>query len=197
MSDPSTVSRAIEKGVAYLESAQLPSGEIPIDISPIPEMSGDCVREPVVFPAAVAARALSITPSAARVRSRALDFLLREMEADGLWRHPSSEKPGYYYTPLDVDDTSIASVALAAAGRRFPDNRALLLANRERSGLFLTWIARWWRHPLMTYRFFKYTAELRDVDAVVNANVVIYLGVCEETRSVIEHMLAVLRANRE
>jgi hypothetical protein len=49
----------------------------------------------------------------------------------------------------------------------------------------------------MTYRFFKYTAELRDVDAVVNANVVIYLGICEETRPTIEHMLAVLRANRE
>jgi hypothetical protein len=49
----------------------------------------------------------------------------------------------------------------------------------------------------MTYRFFQYTAELRDVDAVVNANVVIYLGDCEETRPAIEHMLAVLRANRE
>jgi len=197
MSEPSAIRRAIEKGVAYLESAQLPSGEIPIERSPTAEMSGDCVREPVVFPAALAARALSITPSAARVRSRALDFLLREMEPDGLWRHPSSEKPGYYYTPLDVDDTSIASAALAAAGRWFPNNRAPLLANRERSGLFRTWIVRWWRHPLMTYRFFKYTAELRDVDAVVNANVVIYLGICEETRPAIEHMLAVLRANRE
>ena len=131
MSEPSAIRRAIENGVAYLESAQLPSGEIPIEISPTPEMSVDCVREPVVFPAALAARALSITPSAARVRSRALDFLLREMEPDGLWRHPSSEKPGHYYTPLDVDDTSIASTALAAAGRRFPNNRALLLANRE------------------------------------------------------------------
>ena len=37
----------------------------------------------------------------------------------------------------------------------------------------------------------------RDVDAVINANVVIYLGICEETRPAIEHMLAVLRGNRE
>ena len=79
-------------------------------------MSGDRVREPVVFPAAVAARVLSITPSAARVRSRALDFLLREMETGGLWRHPSSDEPSHRYTPLDVDDTSLASAALAAAG---------------------------------------------------------------------------------
>jgi hypothetical protein len=197
MSDPAAIRHAIEKGVAYLEAAQLPSGEIPIEISPIPEMSGDCVREPVVFPAALAARALSITPSAERVRSRALDFLRREMDPDGLWRHPSSDKPGHYYTPPDLDDTSIASAALLAAGLRFPDNRSFLLGHRERSGLFRTWVVRWWRHPLMTYRFFRYTAKVRDVDAVVNANVVIYLGVCAETRPAIEHMLAVLRANRE
>ena len=197
MSEAPAIRRAIEKGVAFLESAQLPSGEIPIEISPTPEMSGACGREPCVFPAALAARALSITPFAARVCSRALDFLLGEMDPDGLWRHPSSELPGHYYTPLDVDDTSIASVALAAAGRQFPDNRRFLLANRERRGLFRTWIVRWWRHPLMTYRFFRYTAEVGDVDAVVNANVVIYLGVCKETRPAIEHMLAVLRDNHE
>jgi len=198
MSDPSSIRRAIEKGVAFLESAQLPSGEIPIETSPTPEMSGDCVRDPVVFPAALAARALSITSSAARVRSRALDFLLREMEPDGLWRYPSSEHPGHDHIPLDVDDTSIASAAFTAAGRRFPNNRALLLANRERSGLFRTWVVRWWPHPRLTYRFFRHTtADVRDVDAVINANVVIYLGICEETRPAIAHMLAVLRANGE
>jgi len=197
MSEPPAIRRAIEKGVAFLESAQLPSGEIPIETSPTPEMSGDCVREPVVFPAALAARALSITPSAERVRSRALDFLLREMDPEGLWRHPSSEKPEHYGTPLDLDDTAIASTALAAAGRPFPNNRAVLLAHRERSGLFRTWILRW-RHPLLLYRFFRLTTStVRDVDAVINANVVIYLGIGEETRPAIEHMLAVLRANGE
>jgi len=198
MSEPSAIRRAVEKGIAYLESAQLPSGEIPIEMSPTPEMNGDCVRDPVVFPAALAARALSITPSADRVRARALDYLLREMEPDGLWRYPSSEHPGHDHIPLDVDDTSIASAALRAAGRPFPDNRALLLANRERSGLFRTWIVRWWPHPRKTYRFFRHTtANLRDVDAVIDANVVIYLGLCEGTRPAIAHMLAVLRANGE
>ena len=198
MSEPSSIRRAIEKGVAFLESAQLPSGEIPIETSSTPEMSGDCVRDPVVFPAALAARALSITSSAARVRSRALDFLLREMEPDGLWRYPSTEHPGRDHIPLDVDDTSIASAALVAAGRRFPDNRALLLANRDRSGLFRTWMVRWWPHPRKTYHFFRdTTANVSDVDAAIEANVVIYLGLCEETRPAIAHMLAVLRANGE
>jgi hypothetical protein len=197
MREPPEIRRAIERGVAYLESAQLPSGEIPIETSSTPEMNGECVHEPAVFPAALAARALSITPSAECIQSRALDFLLREMDPDGLWCYPPSGAPGHYGTPPDLDDTSVASAALAAAGRGFPNNRPLLLANRERSGLFRTWVVRW-RHPLRIVRFFRRAmADVRDVDAVVNANIVIYLGVCDETRPAIAHMLAVLRANRE
>src|SRR5215471_10027937 len=79
MSDASTIHHALDKGVAYLESVQLPSGEIPIDKSPTSEMSDNCVPDSSVFPAALAARALSITSSAERLRSRALDFLQREM----------------------------------------------------------------------------------------------------------------------
>ena len=197
MTEPSAILRAIEKGVAFLESAQLPGGEIPIETAPTREMTSDCVRTPVVFPAAVAARTLSLTPSAERVRSRALDFLQREMEPGGLWRHPSSDQFEHHYTPLDVDDTSLASSALRAAGRPVPDNRALLLANRERSGLFRTWIVRWWPHPRMTYRFFRTYGRVRDVDSVVNANVVSYLGLCKETRAAVQHILEVLRSNRE
>src|SRR5438128_11524991 len=95
MSEPSAIRRAIEKGVAYLESVQLPSGEIPIEESSNPEMNGECVLDSAVFPAALAARALSITPSAARLRSRALDFLLRELTPEGLWRDPCRVSPHY------------------------------------------------------------------------------------------------------
>lgn len=198
MSDESSIRRAIEKGIAFLESAQLPSGEIPIETASNTEMTGDRVRDPVVFGAALAARALSITPSAARVRSRALDFVQREMDPSGLWGYPSSEHAGRDYIPLDVDDTSLASSALAAAGRPVPNNRALLLANRNRRGLFRTWIVRWWPHPRRMYDFFRLTtANVGDVDAAINANVVAYLGDCEETRQAIAHMLAVLHANGE
>lgn len=198
MSEMPAIRRAIEKGVAFLESAQLPSGEVPIEMSPTAAMSGDGVRDPVVFTTALAARALSNTSSAERVRSRAIDFLLREMEPDGLWRYPSNEHPGHDHIPLDVDDTSIASAALVAAGRSFPDNRALLLANRNRRGLFRTWIVRWWPHPRKIYRFFRETtANIGDVDAAINANVVSYLGRSNETEPAIANLLAVLRANGE
>jgi hypothetical protein len=198
MTDAPAIRRAIEKGVAYLESVQLPSGEIPIETSSNPEMIGHCVRDPSVFPAALAARAL-VTPAAANVRSRAVEFLAREMEPGGLWRYRLREELRAGYIPPDLDDTSVASAALAAAGKA-PDNRPLLLANRGRNGLFRTWVVRWHDHPLRLFRFFhnrNATARMRDVDAVVNANIVAYLGLCDETRPAIEHLLAVLRTNRE
>jgi hypothetical protein len=45
MSEPA-IRRAIEKGLAYLESVQLPSGEIPLETSATPEMNGDCTHDP-------------------------------------------------------------------------------------------------------------------------------------------------------
>ena len=189
--------RALARGIAFLEAAQLPSGEIPIDIAMRPDMGGPSHREPAVFPAALAARALAEVPAAARMVGRALDFLEREMHPDGLWRHPSTELRAWWHTPLDVDDTALASAALRAAGRAVPDNRALLLAEREPGGLFRTWIVRWWPHPLATWRFFRRIAERADVDCVINANAVFYLGDCEETRPVVADMLAILRERRE
>src|SRR5258707_14672345 len=147
MSELPAIRRAIEKGVAWLESAQLPSGEIPIEMSPTPEMSGDCVRDPVVFTSALAARALSITSSAARVRSRALDFLFREMEPGGVWRYPSREHPGHDHIPLDVDDTSIASAALTAAGRSLPHNPPPCPPNSQPVGVFLLAVVPRWTQP--------------------------------------------------
>ncbi len=139
-----------------------------------------------------------MTPSAERLHARALDFLRREMNPDGLWCYPSSDSPNYEYVPLDTDDTAIASTALAAAGDRLPNNRNILLAQRERNGLFRTWMPQWFRHPRRFYRFFRNTtAEVHDVDAAINANIVVYLGAGKETRPAIEHMLAVLRANGE
>lgn len=198
MTDAAAVRGAIEAGVAFLEAAQLSGGEIPIQISGRRDMRGPGTREPAVFPAALAARALSAVPAAATLHSRALDFLLREMHPDGLWRHPSTGLRKHWHTPLDVDDTALASAALASAGRTFPDNRALLLAQRGPAhGLFLTWFARWWPHPIATYRFFRTIAERGDVDSVINANAVFYLGECEETRPAIEHMLRIVRDGRE
>jgi hypothetical protein len=150
-----------------------------------------------IFPTALAAWSLSFADQASAVRDRALDFLLAEMEPRGLWKHWSREHPYQHQLPPDLDDTSCASAALARAGRTFPDNRELLLRNRNRRGLFYTWklTLTQLRHPLVTLAFFRKTsAKPFDVDAVVNANVLHYLGASD---AVVEHLLHVLRQDRE
>ncbi len=180
---------ALDRAVAFLERSQLPSGEIPVLASGKPD--------PSIFPTALAAHALSFAPRAANVRERALDFLLAEMEPRGLWKHWTRAHPFHHQLPPDLDDTSCASAALANAGRRFPDNRALLLRNRNRRGLFYTWklTRAQLRHPLVAFAFFtKTSAKPFDVDAVVNANALHYLG---DVAEVVEHVLQILRDDRE
>jgi hypothetical protein len=180
---------AIDRAVAFLERSQLPTGELRVFASDKPD--------PSIFPTALAAYSLSFTPRAAKVRDRALDFLLAEMEPRGLWKHWPREHPYHHQLPPDLDDTSCASVALVRAGRSFPDNRALLLKNRNRRGLFRTWkltLAQL-RHPLISCAFFtKTSARPFDVDAVVNANALHYLGDIPE---VTRYLVRVLRENGE
>ncbi|HVE69846.1 MAG TPA: hypothetical protein VNI54_00650, partial [Thermoanaerobaculia bacterium] len=90
----------------------------------------------------------------------------------------------------------------------------VFLANRNREGLFLTWLSprlRWlrdprmwliaaarWRHPFVHYRAFRVAgAREHDLDAVVNANVLRYLGRTAATEPVIPFLLRVLREGTE
>jgi hypothetical protein len=180
------------RAIAFLERSQLPTGELPV------LAAGK--RDPSVFPTALAAHALSFTPAASAVRERALGFLAAEMEPGALWKHWTREHPYHHQLPPDLDDTACASAALARAGRAFPDNRAALLGNRRRDGLFRTWkfTSAQLRHPLVCLLFFtKTSARPLDVDAVVNANVLFYLGSIPETEPVVAHLLQVLREERE
>jgi hypothetical protein len=186
------VGDALALGIAFLDRAQLPSGEFRVLASGSPD--------PAIFPTALAAHSLSFAPGASVIRERALDFLLAEMDQPGLWRHWPRSHPHHDQLPPDLDDTSCASAALARAGRSFPDNRRLLLTNRNRAGLFYTWklMREQYLHPLALLFFFQRTsARPFDVDAVVNANALFYLGAIPETQSVVDHLLTVLREDRE
>lgn len=178
--------QAVARGVAFLRRVQLPTGELPVLASGKPD--------PAVFPTAVMAHSLSFAPAADDVRERALDFLAAEMQPEGAWKHWPRSHPQHAFLLADLDDTACASAVLARAGRTIPDNRALLLKNRNRHGLFRTWVLRY-RHPLAMYAFFTRTsAKPLDADAVVNANILFYLG---DVPGVAAQLLAVLRENRE
>jgi hypothetical protein len=143
------------------------------------------------------------------MRRRAVGFLLREQDRFGLWRHWPRRHPQRIAIPPDLDDTSCASLALMAAGEEAPRNARFLLANRNRDGLFLTWIlprraihvplapGQLARAPFL-YRFFRATsAEPNDVDAVVNANALFYLGTFPGAETVAAFLTQVLAEGRE
>lgn len=208
------IAAAVAAALRYLEETQLPSGEIPVDVSIDPRMESGRTADPSVFPTALALHSLSFAGGAARaVIDKAADFLLSEMGEGGLWRHWSRAHPHHRQLPYDVDDTSCASAALLRAGRPVPDNRAVLAANRGRDGMFRTWLVpqlRWTglphlratlpalRHPAALFLFFRRTsARPGDVDAVVNANALHYLEDAQGAGAVADRLVGILAAGAE
>jgi hypothetical protein len=187
----SPVDDAIRRAVAFLEKTQLPDGEVPLLVSDQPDHS--------LFPTALAAYSLAFVPEAAAVRARALDFLEREMEPRGVWQHRARSHPAHDGLVADADDTACAAAALRLAGRAVPDVATILLANRTRDGRFRTWLPTFadLRKPRALWDLFvRGTASISDVDAVVNANVLHFVGAarCE---AVVEWLLTILREDRE
>lgn len=212
MSTGDEAGRAIARGVAFLEASQLASGEIPVLATTDPSLALRAEPDPSVFPTAVAAQALSFCPEASDIHARACRFLLDEKDRNGLWRHWTRTHDHVASLPPDLDDTSCASAALAAAGTPIA-NRDILLANRRSDGLFLTWVIprmRWtgaahvraWlpqlaHLPTLALFFRRTSAAPGDVDAVVNANALFYLRDFDRRDAVIGHLLAVLRDGGE
>ena len=142
----------------------------------------------------------------------AVRFLLSVMQSGGVWRYTCSPNPDYL--PPDVDDTAIISSLLHRHGVAVPENTHVLLGNRASSGLFHTWILpRFTRGASMSYWavalrqllklpqlfwFFRATeCKPNDVDPVVNANVLHYLGERPETRPIIANLIRILAEQKE
>jgi hypothetical protein len=137
--------------------------------------------------------------------TRALRFLRAEMEGPGVWRYWSSRNPTHDALPPDLDDTCCISCLLRQHQLEFPDNRKFILANRNPQGLFYTWllpraatsksIARALQ-PLVSpgaSALWSIAGILDNVDWVVNANVLYYLGDCAETRAAIAYLVDCVR----
>jgi hypothetical protein len=202
----------IRRGIEFLRRSQMPSGEFKVYMSPDLNLERDCVFDSSPFPAALIAYSLGFAErvEVGDIVDKALGFLLSEMEGPGLWRYWTKQHQSHSTIPHDLDDTACASYVLRRQSIPFPPNLKLILANRTREGLFYTWLtARWplpllpsywrvvlgqWRHPLRLYYFWKLLEPTRqDVDCVVNANVLLYVGEAPETRPVIDYLIDVLR----
>ena len=176
--------------------------------------------DPSIFASIHIAYSLDLIPhpSAQAMVSRTLAYLLAEMTGHGLWHYwnKGANWGGldlYKVIPADLDDMAGASYLLERHGIPFPDNRPLMLLNRDRKGLFYSWLmlrprfnlnGLYWRQMLaeitflrFTYFFLRTPASYEDVDGVVNANVLLYLGDRPETRPVVEWLIRIVEEGRE
>ncbi len=214
-----TVATAIERGLEYLERVQMATGQFPMEVS-VRRGSGPHGDQISVSPERSPFCTALIVTSLAQLEDtrrqllteRAVAFLEREMERGSLWRYWCKGTPMHAQVPPDADDTACVSLALREAGRPVPENADLLIANRNRGGLFYTWFAlrtgassnpRWWWTVggdvtwgrLVT--FWRAGANRHDVDAVVNANVVRRLGERPETSAAVDWLLDIAEKSLE
>lgn len=211
---------SIRHGLNFLASHQLPSGQFPIQATlhyksghPVVDDSSPFATSHVLYSLGFFAD----TDVGAMVKP-AVAYLRREMAAGGLWRYWNRDaiwegRRIIGFIPADLDDTASHSWLLRRYGVDFPENRSLLLHNRDRQGLFYTWFVpriratadcRYWYAVLREITFgrmllFWRTTEAayNDIDAVVNANVLLYLGRNKQTMPVIQWLARLVEDGHE
>ena len=183
--EESCLNTAIANAVNFLKQNQLPHGEFRSYIASNEAMKGRCTLESCTGVTSCVLYSLQFldSPEIGAMKGAAANFLIEEMTPPGIWKYWSS-KFSMTIDP-DVDDTVLASVVLRdlCPDIREERNFDILLRNRNQDGLFLTWIRK--------------AGDRNDVDSVVNANAVLYLGEKDETKVVCEYLNTVIAEHRE
>ncbi len=178
------VKRSISKAIDFLYQSQLPYGEFKIYISPHSNLD-ECSFDSSPAVAAFVLYALRFVdhPKVPEMKCKALNFLTEEMEAPSVWRYWSSRN-NRWIDP-DLDDTCYISFVLREhhPSILFGLNVPIILSNRNEQGLFSTWI--------------RERGAKNDVDSVVNANVLFYLGEREETKAACDYLNSLVETGQE
>lgn len=163
---PTQLDLAIERGLAWIHDVQEDDGDIPVYASRRRDLRGGHHLDSSPFNVVHILEGVSACsgPLAAELGAGLQRYLWREMSEAGTWSY-FARKTGRTIDD-DLDDTSCCAALLRELdpeqAPRLAANRGPILANRDERGRFKTWLRR---------------ADARnDVDAVVNANVLWYLG---------------------
>jgi len=175
---------AIEKAIDFLYHHQLPYGEFKTYMSPNLRLEDQYLPDSTPFVTTLVLYCLGFVncPKASEMTRKAVNFLIEEMKPPGVWRYWTS-RTNQQPTP-DLDDTSCASFVLKKYHPHIDSNIGIVLSNRNDQGLFCTWIKD------------DHTAQ-NDVDSVVNANVLLYLGEREETKAVCDYLNHIVLNDQE
>lgn len=172
----------------------------------------------MIFPTALICNSLLFCKDEPKVKemlAKSAVFLRYQIGRGATWNHFTNFHPLRRACPQDLDDTVCVSEFLLSQYDDFSKevNRQLICDNRAANGLFYTWFAfrfkpnrnlTYWRlalaefkRPLQSIAFWSHEASHTDIDAVVNANVLYYLGEGKETQPVIDYMLKIIADNKE
>ena len=176
------VRNAIARGFDFLEAAVGSDGAWPSVLYMNLELTGTPRSECVPFVAALGHLSLEECPGprSERLRDRTRAYLRSIMEYPGVWRYWPS-------LPPDLDDTAVCSRVVVghawlALGRTLPT----VFRKRDREGRFRTWMAKG-----------DDTSTWDDVDSVVNANVVVWLGDRAQTGDAQRWLRTLIDGHRE
>lgn len=220
--DEVEMEQAIESGINYLHSHQYPYGEFCSYYSSDPTMAEWCVPQPVTFPTALIVNSLQRVknnPLVKDIFKKATGFFQYQSMRGGAMNYFTNWYQYFSLNPPDVDDTVYIGNFLRGQGAEYVDPTPLLLENRANNGLFYTWftfrlnslrllrrlnkeywllIMRELKKPIGTFIFWRrFECSRSDIDGVVNANVLYYLGKRQETKPIINYLLNILENNKE
>ena len=175
---------AVRQGLRFLRDNQLPYGEFRTYASPSIDMRRTYFDSSIFTTTFVLHSIAHIDhPYVIAMVNKGISFLTEEMCDLGLFQYFTSKNARSI--DFDLDCTACASVALQ---RRHPFitrgyNVRYFVENRNESGLFYTWVGN--------------AALAKNVDSVVNANVVLYLGDREETKRACQHLVDTIKSGHE
>ena len=166
------VENSIERAIDFLYQRQLPWGEFKSLACWNPWLLGSYFDSSPFITSFVLYSLKDIRNERVKIMTeKAINFLLSEQEKGGIWRFWT--KRNKKRIPPDLDDISTISFILKLNKVNFDDNLQLILNNRNKDNLFLTFII----DREEKYHFASLIDKFKEeIDGVVNANVLLYLG---------------------
>ena len=212
---------AIERGLAYVFTKQLASGEFPSYITRDSNCK-DLHIDGTIFPTVLLGISLKeVKRNFPSLQSQAMDVCLENIENyllanqwhPNVWHFWNKTSLYFNFQPPDIDDTVCASTFLKDSHPSVKENIYLFYFLGYQKDLYNTWLVPRlrnfffyhgfiynWRFkigPIRAFKFFTSTpASYRDADIAVQANILDYLGQCKETERIIQCLQEFIVTNK-
>lgn len=174
------IEQAIRKAAAFLHAQQKTNGDFPSRVCRTVNGKGCRIHKGSVFSTTFVLYSLQFVPLTEKTGTmleKGRAFIDSKRNAGDLWRFCGT------IIDHDLDDISCASYHLESLGYAL-ENKKQLYDNRDENNIFKTWIR-------------QKKTDHNDIDGVVNANVLLYLGENKETVDACEWIINAVKSGKE